>query len=81
MDLSLDFEQYLTLLVDADRESPLPLRVHLMIPAPSALAARVTAEPSRDRQLTPRIGVTHVKLFAGRRPREPGSVALARLRR
>jgi predicted amidohydrolase YtcJ len=63
VDLSLDFERYLTLLVEADLESPLPLRVHLMVPAPSRLAGRIVADSSRYRQLTPRIGVTHVKLF------------------
>jgi predicted amidohydrolase YtcJ len=63
VDLSLDFEHYLTLLVQADLESPLPLRIHLMVPAPSALYSRIAADPSRYRQLTPRIGVTHVKLF------------------
>jgi predicted amidohydrolase YtcJ len=63
VDLSLDFERYLTLLVEADLESPLPLRIHLMVPAPSPLFSRIAADPSRYRQLTPRIGVTHVKLF------------------
>jgi len=50
-------------LVEADLEEPLPLRVHLMVPAPSALAERIVADPNRFRQLTPRIGVTHLKLF------------------
>jgi predicted amidohydrolase YtcJ len=63
VDLSLDFEHYLTLLVEADLELPLPLRIHLMVPAPSPLFSRIAADPSRYRQLTPRIGVTHVKLF------------------
>lgn len=63
VDLSLDFEQYLDHLVEADLEEPLPLRVHLMVPAPSALAERIVADPNRFRQLTPRIGVTHLKLF------------------
>jgi predicted amidohydrolase YtcJ len=64
VDLSLDFERYLKLLVEADLESPLPLRIHLMVPAPSALAARIAAGPSPYRHLTPRIDVTHIKLFA-----------------
>jgi predicted amidohydrolase YtcJ len=64
VDLGVDFEGYLKLLVEADRESPLPLRVHVMVPAPSPLAERITADPSSYRQLTPRVGVSHVKLFA-----------------
>ena len=64
VDLSLDFERYLELLVEADLEKPLPLRVHLMVPAPSPLMAKIAADPARYRELTPRIGVTHVKLFA-----------------
>lgn len=63
VDLSLDLEWYLTRLVEADLEAPLPLRIHLMVPAPSALAGRIVADPDRYRQLTPRIGVTHLKLF------------------
>ncbi len=35
VDLSLDFEWYLKRLVETDLEAPLPLRVHLMVPAPS----------------------------------------------
>jgi predicted amidohydrolase YtcJ len=64
VDLRLDFERYLMLLVEADRESPLPLRVHVMVPAPSALADRIEADPASYRRLTPRVGVSHVKLFA-----------------
>jgi predicted amidohydrolase YtcJ len=64
VDLRLDFERYLMLLVEADRESALPLRVHLMVPAPSPLAERIAADPSSYRRLTPRVGVSHVKLFA-----------------
>ncbi len=64
VDLSLDFERYLELLVEADLEAPLPLRVHLMVPGPSPLMAKIAADPGRYRELTPRIGVTHVKLFA-----------------
>ncbi len=63
VDLGLDFERYLRLLARADRESPLPLRVQLMVPSPSALARRVTADPG-SRELSPRIRVTHIKLFA-----------------
>ncbi|MCW8984755.1 MAG: amidohydrolase family protein, partial [Thermoanaerobaculales bacterium] len=60
---SLDLEHYLTHLVETDLESPLPLRVHLMVPAPSSLAERIVADPEGYRCLTPRIGVTHIKLF------------------
>jgi predicted amidohydrolase YtcJ len=63
VDLSIDLEWYLSRLVEADSKAPLPLRIHLMIPAPSALAERVVADPERFRRLTPRIGVTHIKLF------------------
>jgi predicted amidohydrolase YtcJ len=63
VDLSLDFERYLHHLVDADLEAPLPLRAHLMVPAPSTLAELVVADPERYRYLTPRVGVTHLKLF------------------
>ncbi len=64
VDLSLDFERYLELLVETDLEAPLPLRVHLMVPAPSPLMVKIAADPVHFRRLTPRIGVTHVKLFA-----------------
>jgi predicted amidohydrolase YtcJ len=63
VDLSLDFERYLAHLVETDLESPLPLRVHVMVPAPSVLAERIVADPDSYRQLTPRIGVSHLKLF------------------
>ncbi len=64
VDMGLDLERYLRLLERADRESPLPLRVRLMIPAPSALGRRVVADPDPYRRLSPRLGVTHIKLFA-----------------
>ncbi len=62
--LNSDLEKELDLLVREDAERPLPLRLHLMIPAPSALADAVIAQPDRYRQLSPRISVTHLKLFA-----------------
>jgi predicted amidohydrolase YtcJ len=61
VDLEAPFERYLALLVRADAAKPLPIRVGLMIPAPSALAERVLSEPH---QLSPRLRVTHLKLFA-----------------
>ena len=64
VDLSLDLEDYLTHLVETDLESPLPLRVHLMVPAPSTLAERIVADPAHYRRLTPRIDITHFKLYA-----------------
>ncbi len=63
VDLGLDFERYLRLLARADRESPLPLRVYLMVPSPSPLARRMLVEPG-SRELSPRLRVTHLKLFA-----------------
>ena len=61
VDLMAPFERYLALLVRADAAKPLPIRVGLMIPAPSALAERVLSEPH---ELSPRLRVTHLKLFA-----------------
>jgi hypothetical protein len=42
----------------------LPLRVNLMIPAPGALADAVVSSPASERTLSPRVRVTHLKLFA-----------------
>jgi len=61
VDLNAPLERYLDLLRQADAESPLPVRVNLMIPAPSALAERLLAAPH---ELSPRLRVTHLKLFA-----------------
>ena len=61
VDLEASLERYLDLLSRADSEKPLPVRVGLMIPAPSALATRVLSGP---RELSPRLHVTHLKLFA-----------------
>ena len=61
VDLEASLARYLDLLTRADAETPLPVRVGLMIPAPSALAARVLSGP---RELSPRLHVTHLKLFA-----------------
>lgn len=62
--LNADFGRYLTLLRRADSLSPLPLRVNLMIPAPSALADSLLATRDTNRVLSPRIRITHLKLFA-----------------
>jgi len=64
VDLSLDLERYLGLLVSEDRSSPLPLVVHLMVPAPSQLADRLCAGPDAARRLSPRVDVSHLKLWA-----------------
>jgi hypothetical protein len=60
--LEADFGRYLRLLLRADSLDPLPLRVHLMIPAPSALAESLLAG-GRQWQLSPRLRITHLKLF------------------
>lgn len=62
--LNDDLERYLRVLRDTDLESPLAVRVRLMIPAPSALAEAVVADAQPYRQLSPRVAVTHLKLFA-----------------
>jgi predicted amidohydrolase YtcJ len=61
VDLDASFERYLDLLVRADAERPLPVHVDLMIPAPSALAEKLLGRPH---ELSPRLHVTHLKLFA-----------------
>jgi len=62
--LNIDFGHYLALLERIDAVRPLPLTVNLMIPAPSAFAESVTAHPDRHAVHSPRIRVTHLKLFA-----------------
>ena len=61
--LNADFGRFLRLLRAEDAAAPLPLRVKLMIPAPSALAESLLAS-SHDWRLSPRLSVTHLKLFA-----------------
>ncbi len=60
--LNADFGRYLQLLRRADSSEALPLRVNLMIPAPSALADSVLAADT-NRALSPRLRITHLKLF------------------
>lgn len=60
--LHADFGRYLRLLLRADSLDPLPLRVNLMIPAPSPLADSLVGSRG-NRRLSPRVRVTHIKLF------------------
>ncbi len=62
VDLSTDFGRYLGLLRRTDSLEPLALRVNLMIPAPSALAESLLAG-GHQWQLSPRLRITHLKLF------------------
>jgi predicted amidohydrolase YtcJ len=62
--LNADFGRYLALLRRADSLDPLPLRVNLMIPAPSALADSLLAARDTNRVFSPRLRITHLKLFA-----------------
>jgi predicted amidohydrolase YtcJ len=61
--LNEDFGRYLELLRKADAAAPLAVRVNLMIPAPSRLAESLLASGHRW-QISPRIRITHLKLFA-----------------
>lgn len=63
VDLGLDQARYLRLLAAADSVRPLPIRVNLMIPAPSRLADSLL-RGSGEIRLSPRVRVTHLKLFA-----------------
>jgi hypothetical protein len=62
--LDLDFARFQALLVRADSIAPLPLRINLMIPAPSRLADSVLEASGMSLVLSPRIRITHLKLFA-----------------
>jgi predicted amidohydrolase YtcJ len=62
--MNTDFARYVRLLADADRERALPLALYLMIPAPSAYAESVLAMSPEQRQLSPNVRITHLKLFA-----------------
>ncbi|MBM3789075.1 MAG: amidohydrolase [Acidobacteria bacterium] len=64
VDVNADFERILELIRRTDKEQALPVRVNLMIPAPSVLADKVLADPDRYRNISPRVRVTHIKLFA-----------------
>ncbi len=62
--MGVDFELMLELLTWADAEDPLPIDVNLMVPSPSNLAAKIIDDPGAYRELSPRLRVTHIKLFA-----------------
>ncbi|MBI2795276.1 MAG: amidohydrolase family protein [Gemmatimonadetes bacterium] len=61
--LNADHARFVRLLRTEDAARPLPLRVNLMVPAPSALADSLLRHPG-NRRLSPRIRITHLKLFA-----------------
>lgn len=62
--LNLDFGHYVALLLRADSAAPLPLRIDLMIPAPSRLADSLLDARTMVTVFSPRIRITHLKLFA-----------------
>ena len=62
--MGVDFELMLELLTWADAEDPLPIDVNLMIPSPSKLADKIVGSPGAYVHLSPRIRVTHIKLYA-----------------
>ena len=62
--LNVDFGRYVALLERVDSTDPLPLTVNLMVPAPSALAESLTSHPDRYPVRSPRLRITHLKLFA-----------------
>ena len=61
--LNADHARFVRMLREEDARSPLPLRVNLMIPAPSALADSLLAGPHRW-DVSPRVRITHLKVFA-----------------
>ncbi|MFW5925476.1 MAG: amidohydrolase [Myxococcota bacterium] len=64
LSLKVDQERYLELLLEEDAREPLPLHLHLMVMAPTDLAEKILRDRERYRRLSPRIGVTHLKLHA-----------------
>jgi predicted amidohydrolase YtcJ len=62
--MGVNFEVLLELLTWADAEQPLHVDVNLMVPSPSSLAEKILADPDAYRELSPRIRVTHIKLYA-----------------
>jgi len=62
--LNTDFARYVRLLAEADRAQPLPIQLFMMIPAPSPYAEQVLAMSAAERQLSPNVRITHLKIFA-----------------
>ncbi len=62
--LNYDLTRILELLLEEDSLRPLPIDINLMIPAPSALAETLLAQPPGQWQKSDRIRITHLKLFA-----------------
>ena len=62
--MGVDLESALELLTRADAEDPLPIDVNLMVPSPSPLADAIVADPDVYRELSERIRITHIKLYA-----------------
>jgi predicted amidohydrolase YtcJ len=62
--MGVDFELMLELLLWADAEEPLAVDVNLMVPAPSLLADKLVADPDTYGELSERVRVTHIKLYA-----------------
>jgi predicted amidohydrolase YtcJ len=62
--LNAPLGRYLALLRRTDSIAPLPIQVNLLIPAPSALADSLLAAPARAWEVSPRVRITHLKLFA-----------------
>jgi hypothetical protein len=61
--MNLPLEPYLDALVAADAAEPLAIRINLMVPWPTTLAEKILSG-QQARILSPRIRITHIKLFA-----------------
>lgn len=61
--MNVSLRRYFELLSSLDAKEPLPIRIHLMIPAPTALAEEVLRNP-RSFNASERLRATHIKLFA-----------------
>jgi predicted amidohydrolase YtcJ len=61
--MNAPMERWLGILCALDEEEGLPINVNLMIPAPSPLAERVL-RGGESRQQSPRVRITHLKLYA-----------------
>jgi predicted amidohydrolase YtcJ len=61
--MNVPLERYYDLLRKLDAAEPLPVRVNLMVPLPTSLGEAVLRDPAKFRP-SPRLRVTHIKLFA-----------------